>query len=150
MKKIKQILEYISTVDFLAVLVAIFSLCICITAYATMFHPEKFDQVYKILFASSVFSFTVSYLILKPIEYLFLSKLPVNLMWFFVIILGSFTFGCFYVGFVLEREIPWSDFSFYIGFILLALIPAAVFRFTMNFAISFWQERKEKPISIVN
>ena len=150
MKKIKQILEYISTVDFLAVLIAIFTLSLCTSAYWTMFNPKGFDRVYQMLFAYSVISFTVSYLILKPLENILLSKLPINLMWFFVITLGSFGFSSLLIKPFGILNFPSNYFEFFFGFILLALVLAAIFRFTMNFAISFWQERRETPISIVN
>ena len=156
MKKIKEILEYISNLDFLTILVAIFSSCVCLAGFATIFHPEKTGKVYKILLACSVLSYAFSYLILKPVVELVFAKLPINIMWLFVIFLGSIGNAYFVINiinFTTTSEQPKfvSDFfSFFLAFFLLAFIPATVFRFTMNFAISFWQEREEKPISIVN
>jgi len=143
MKKIKQIFEYISTTDFLTVLIAIMSLSFLTTAFASSLKPENLDEVSRLFLTYSVLSFVASYLILKPIEYLFLSKLPINLMWLFVIILGSFGFSCFFV------EIPFINFPPFFGFLFVALIPAATFKFAMNFTISYWRERKQLPISIV-
>lgn len=143
MKKIKQIFDYILTTDFLTVLIAIMSLSLLTTAFASWLKPEKLNEVSQLFLTYSVLSFVASYLILKPIEYLFLSKLPINLMWLFVIILGSFGFSCFFV------EMPFINFSLFFSFLCVALIPAVTFRFAINFIISYWRERKQLPISII-
>jgi hypothetical protein len=156
MKKIKQILENISTLDFLTILVAIFSSCVFLAAFATMLSPEKMDKVYKVLFICSVLSYALSYLVLKPAKPFFFSKLPVDVMWLFVIALGSIGNTYFIINILNftksseQSEFPLEYSSVFLTFFLLAVIPAAFFRFTMNSAISFWQERNEKLISIVN
>jgi hypothetical protein len=156
MKKIKQILDYISTLNFLIILVAIFSSCVCLAAFATMLEPKRTSEVYKILFICSVGSYALSYLVLKTAKAFFLVKLPVSIVWLLVIALGSFGNAYFIINILnftkSSEQAKFSPdyFSVFSTFLLLALIPAAVFRFTMNFAISFWQKSKEKPNSIVN
>lgn len=147
MKKLRQSSEYISIVNFLAVLIAIASLSVLTTAFAVMLKPEKFNEIFRLLLTYAVLSFTISYLILKPIDYLFLSKLPIKFMWLLLITLGSFGFSYSFANFYVKTIS--ADFTFFFGFLLLALLPSAIFRYIINFAISYWQERKQMPVSIV-
>ncbi|HEX8286394.1 MAG TPA: hypothetical protein VF556_00245 [Pyrinomonadaceae bacterium] len=137
MKKIKQFFEYASAVDFLTVLIAAMSLSFLIAAFSASINPEKFAGVFRELLAYSLLSFITSCLILKPLEFWILSKLPFKLVWLLTIICGTFGFACFFA------KTFYIDFSLFFSFFAVALIPSASFRFSVNFAVSYWIERKE-------
>lgn len=140
MKQINKISKFIFTVDLFAIWIAVISLSFTISAWATFLTTaERFGEFFKTLFAYSMFSFLSVYLVAKLIENLFFSNFHIKFMWLIAIISGSFLFTHFFLKhFSLS---PSSEIFF--GYLLIALIPSAIFRFTVNFAISYWQERKD-------
>lgn len=137
MKLAYKIFRFIFTIDFVAIWIAILTLSVSISAWATFLNPEKFGEVFKILFTYSAFSFLSIYLITRLLETLFFSNYSIRFMWFIAIISGSILFTIFF-----QNHFSVSGSIFFIGYPLLALIPSATFMFIVNFAISYWQERK--------
>ena len=146
MKNPKEILERVSIVDFLAFSIAVANLSVWTAAYLDLFHQNQFNAFFRLFLICSISSFLISYLILKPVDYFFLSKLSFNFTWLLVVVLGSFGFTYLFEQNFSNRGGFPSDF---LGFLLLALLPSAIFRYTINFAISYWRERKAMPVSII-
>ncbi len=137
MKLAYKIFRFIFTIDFVAIWIAILTLSVSISGGITFLDPEKFGEVFKILFTYSAFSFLSVYLITRLLETLFFSNFPIRFMWFIAIISGSILFTAFF-----QNHFSVSGSILFIGYALLALIPSATFMFIVNFAISYWQERK--------
>lgn len=139
MKQINKIFKFIFTVDLFVIWIATISLSLTISAFATFLKPENFGAVFKTLFAYSAFSFLSVYLVAKLIESLFFSNFTIKFMWLIAIISGSFLSTYFFLKYFL---LP-ASLEIFFGYLLIGLIPSAIFRFTVNFAISYWQERKD-------
>lgn len=135
--KANKIFKFIFTIDFIAIWVAIIFSSVLISAFLTFLDPKRLGEIFRILFVYSMVSFLGAFVVAKFLENLFFSNFPIKFMWLIAIILGSLLFTVFF-----QNHFSISGNSFFFGYFLLALIPSATFRFTVNFAISYWQERK--------
>ena len=137
MKLAYKIFRFIFTIDFVAIWIAILTLSVLLSALLIFLNLERLSEIFRILFVYSMVSFLSVYVIAKLLENLFFSNFPIKFMWLIAIILGSLLFTVFF-----QYHFSISGNSLFFGYILLALVPSAVFRFIVNFAISYWQERK--------
>ena len=138
------------TLDFFTLAIAVLSLSVVLSAWATMFRPvEVFDRVFRGLFGYSMFSVGISYSVFQVIRYVLSCKFPTpgeasGALWIPTIISGTFLFTYFAFD---SRFFGHTAVTF--GWLLLAIIPAALFRLPVELVIYWWRERKIKSLSIV-
>jgi hypothetical protein len=135
--------EKVLVLDFLTLVIAILSLTIIISAFATMLESTEItNKVFRELFQFSLLSFGSSYLLFQAIKYLLSFKIAFsnfhfNFLWLLTIVLGTYLFT--YLAF---DSLFFNSFEPFFGCLMVALIPSASFRLTVNFVISYWQEKK--------